>query len=171
MILLAEKVECVAARIRRFRKKDVYRMQELEAACDAILKATDDSGVLPSSTYVPVNDDAEWAKTKSVMTHMPKVKMGTKRDNKDAYGSGKAMDQKRRAHLSPSVISHVPLQPVDLQPDARPPPATAPAAFSTHTISQDNGATSASTTLRFRTNGTQRINTILWASSIPSSTS
>ncbi|KAF8188626.1 hypothetical protein K438DRAFT_1972314 [Mycena galopus ATCC 62051] len=119
LTLLAEKVERVAAHIHRFRKKDVYQMQELEAACDTILKATDDSSVLPSSIYVPVNGDGGWAKTKSVMTHMPKVKMVTKRDGKDAYGGGKASGSKAKGEDGVRLRKRArKASPVDLQPEA-----------------------------------------------------
>ncbi|KAF8215750.1 hypothetical protein K438DRAFT_1748660 [Mycena galopus ATCC 62051] len=93
-ILVAEKVERVAAHIRRSCQKRVYGMEELMAICDSILKQTDDSGVLPASSYVPSNNNSRWAQTNAKM--MPKVKTKAKRDEKDPYGAGKASGAKAK---------------------------------------------------------------------------
>ncbi|KAJ7301548.1 hypothetical protein DFH08DRAFT_906697 [Mycena albidolilacea] len=87
-ILLAEKLELLAARLRKCRKKDqnFVSMQDLAAALDASLKDTDDSGVLPSSTYVAPNSGSGWRATAAAMMPGIKRKKGPAGDK--AYGGG-----------------------------------------------------------------------------------
>jgi hypothetical protein len=75
-------------------------MQDLAAALDASLKDTDDSGVLPSSTYVAPNSGSGWRATAAVM--MPGIKRkkgpaGDKVYGGGASSGGKALKRRKEA--------------------------------------------------------------------------
>ncbi|KAF8201881.1 hypothetical protein K438DRAFT_1758150 [Mycena galopus ATCC 62051] len=125
--LVAEKVERVAARIRRSRQKGVYGMQELVAICDSILKQTDDSDVLPASSYVPANSNSG--------KMMPKVKTKAKRGDKDAYGAGKASGGKTKEEDGGKGRKRAKMDSAIALPEARQLPATALATFSSNAAS------------------------------------
>lgn len=89
LTLVAEKLERLAARLRRPRKKDINlpsSLPELEAALDAMLLDTDNGSVLPSSQYLQPNASSAWAKTKKSM--MPGIKTKRKPAGDPAYGAG-----------------------------------------------------------------------------------
>ncbi|KAF8214307.1 hypothetical protein K438DRAFT_2149586, partial [Mycena galopus ATCC 62051] len=106
-IVLAEKLELLAARLRKCRKRDenFVSMQDLVAALDASLKDTDDSGVLPSSTYVAPNSGSGWRATAAAM--MPGIKRKKEPAGDKAYGAGASSGgkaPKRRKEISTDTI-------------------------------------------------------------------
>jgi hypothetical protein len=86
LILLAEKMELLAARLRRSGRKGTSSLPNLEAALDAMLIETDNSGVLPSSIHVAPSATSGWQETRKSM--MPAVKMKRKAAGDAAYGGG-----------------------------------------------------------------------------------
>ncbi|KAJ7781845.1 hypothetical protein DFH07DRAFT_389597 [Mycena maculata] len=119
---VAEKLERLAARLRRPLKKDICSLPVLEAAVDSMLVETETSNVLPSSKYIPPNKTFDWMTTHAKM--MPGVKTKKKPVNPDrdlSYGAGnasgsKAKREKSKAHASSSS------QPVPFSTPAPPPP-------------------------------------------------
>ncbi|KAJ7812682.1 hypothetical protein B0H13DRAFT_1926036 [Mycena leptocephala] len=71
---MAEKLERLAARLRRPRAKDSQpgALDQLEAVLDAMLLDTDNGNVLPSAVHLPPNKSSSWAQTHASM--MPGVK-------------------------------------------------------------------------------------------------
>lgn len=74
LTILAERMELLAARLRRSRRKNLNSISELEAALDALLVETNSSDALPSSTHVP--SSSRWKMTRKLI--MPGVKMRRK---------------------------------------------------------------------------------------------
>ncbi|KAJ7331448.1 hypothetical protein DFH08DRAFT_651061, partial [Mycena albidolilacea] len=76
LILLAEKMELLAAHLCRSGRKGTLSLPNLEAALDAMLIETYNSGVLPSSIHVAPSATSGWQETRKSM--MPAVKMKRK---------------------------------------------------------------------------------------------
>ncbi|KAJ7491812.1 hypothetical protein B0H11DRAFT_2191245 [Mycena galericulata] len=117
---VAEKLERLAARLRRPRKKesDLQALPDLEAALDAMLLETDSSNVLPVSQYLPPNKTYEWSTTREAM--LPGVKMKKKAAGADrdlAYGAGASSGSKskkakvEKSRASSSKVPETPLLP------------------------------------------------------------
>ncbi|KAJ7713668.1 hypothetical protein B0H16DRAFT_1809600, partial [Mycena metata] len=87
-VFVAEKLERLAARLRKLNKKDreLQALPELVDAVDAMLIETDDGQVLPVSQKLPSNDKSSWKRTRAAM--MPGVKMKRAPAGDPAYGAG-----------------------------------------------------------------------------------
>ncbi|KAJ7818247.1 hypothetical protein B0H13DRAFT_1922384 [Mycena leptocephala] len=85
---VVEKLEHLAARLRRPRKKDsqLSYLGDLEAAVDAMLLETDNGTVLPKAQYLAPNKSSSWAQTREAM--MPDVKTKKKPAGDPSYGAG-----------------------------------------------------------------------------------
>jgi hypothetical protein len=145
--VMAEKLERLAARLRRPRVKDSQpgALDQLEAVLDAMLLDTDNSNVLPSAVHLPPNKSSSWAQTQASM--MPGVKTKRKRVGDPAYGAGassgnKAPKLKAKAkyvdiclhcfpfRLSSSILQvdssshHSPISPIPSYSDSSSPPSS-----------------------------------------------
>jgi hypothetical protein len=56
---------CASARLRKAGRKELTSIANLQAALQALLLETDNSGVLPASTHVPCSSD--WKATQEAM--------------------------------------------------------------------------------------------------------
>jgi hypothetical protein len=88
-------METAAARLRKTGRKEFASLANLEAALDAILLETDNSGVLPASSHVPTS--SRWQDTLQAM--MPNRKPGQKHRTSvadKAYGAGASSGRKAK---------------------------------------------------------------------------
>ncbi|KAJ7618345.1 hypothetical protein DFH06DRAFT_1342620 [Mycena polygramma] len=131
LTVLAEKLERLAARLRRPLKKDsdALSFTDLETALDATLRDTDNGAVLPSSQYLPPNKSSSWSQTQQAM--LPGIKMKKKPAGDPSYGAGassgaKAKDKKSGAKKDKSVKTTTSPQPQPSQGPSTAPPLLAP---------------------------------------------
>jgi hypothetical protein len=94
LTVMEEKLECLAARLRRPWAKDSQpgALDQLEAVLDAMLLDTDNRNVLPSAVHLPPNKSSSWAQTHASM--MPGVKTKRKPLGDPAYGGGASSGNK-----------------------------------------------------------------------------
>ncbi|KAJ7271951.1 hypothetical protein B0H12DRAFT_1067032 [Mycena haematopus] len=127
---LAQKMETLAARFRRSRRKEQqFSVANLEHALDTLLLQTDNCSVLPASTHAPATSN--WKVTQAAM--MPGIKTKRKRAGDPAYGAGASSGSKRvkspsqSASGPPATAPPILAAPPLALPQVQPPPATAPA--------------------------------------------
>ncbi|KAJ7495269.1 hypothetical protein FB451DRAFT_1478562, partial [Mycena latifolia] len=115
LTVVAEKLERLAARIRRPRQKEFATLADLDEALDDALLQTDNGTVLPSSQYVEPNTSTDWKRTRGQM--MPGIKTKRQPAGDPAYGGRAASGSKaKRAKLSQPAVPRPTLLPASLAP-------------------------------------------------------
>ncbi|KAJ7749398.1 hypothetical protein B0H16DRAFT_1551332 [Mycena metata] len=122
IVILAEKLERLAARLRRPRAKDpgFPSFSDFHDIVDNMLAGTDDSTILPSAQHVGPNANG-WRQTQEAMGVLPKVKTRMRKAGDAAYGGGATSGSKAKKaknNEQPPILT--PTLPV------APPPASLP---------------------------------------------
>lgn len=95
LTMYAEKLERLAARLRRTRRKQTFTsLDDLATALDAMLLETDDSNVLPASQHVKPGSSS-FKQTLEAM--MPGIKTKRKPAGDPAYGAGASSGSKAKS--------------------------------------------------------------------------
>ncbi|KAJ7617818.1 hypothetical protein FB45DRAFT_702941, partial [Roridomyces roridus] len=93
-IVLAERMEVLAARLRKCRRKELESLPALQEALDAMYLETDSSGVMPSAGYVAPNVSSGWKETEKAI--VPGVKTKKRKVGDPAYGAGSSSGLKAK---------------------------------------------------------------------------